>query len=292
MTYGTETWPLTIGLIRSLRDTQRAIERAMLGVSLRDQIRNEEIRRRTRAQLRPFRPKHSIATMLLSGRNAAAAQKASESGSARSEGDSSGDQSCESSDEGVGRDAAPHQQQAHQPMLQPHQPLHNMSHHGPLNHQMNNMNSINNISNHPMNHSHQRNSPRPLERELKVRDDFESLKTSLHPHLSSLASLAQGPPLSTPSSVFALASGGANFPYAPPAFLAPAPPPPAQPVGSASSSSSEGSAAGWSFEEQYKQVRQRYIDWFFDCENEKQRSEEKVSYGNARREEEGHRMNN
>ncbi|KPJ09601.1 hypothetical protein RR48_13235 [Papilio machaon] len=130
-------------------------------------------------------------------------------------------------------------------------------------HQMNQMNhSMNHAINHqPINNQinqHQRNSPRPLERELKVRDDFESLKTSLHPHLSSLASLAQGAPLSAPSSVFALAGGGATggFPYAPPAFLAPAPPPPAQPAGSASSSSSEGSAAGWSFEEQYKQVRQ------------------------------------
>ncbi|KPJ03293.1 hypothetical protein RR46_06449 [Papilio xuthus] len=128
------------------------------------------------------------------------------------------------------------------------------------------MNQMNHSMNHAINHQpinnqinqHQRNSPRPLERELKVRDDFESLKTSLHPHLSSLASLAQGAPLSAPSSVFALAGGGATggFPYAPPAFLAPAPPPPAQPAGSASSSSSEGSAAGWSFEEQYKQVRQ------------------------------------
>ncbi|CAH2232418.1 jg19353 [Pararge aegeria aegeria] len=35
------------GLIRRLRVTQRAMERAMLGVSLRDQIRNEEILRRT-----------------------------------------------------------------------------------------------------------------------------------------------------------------------------------------------------------------------------------------------------
>ncbi|CAH2210916.1 jg7571 [Pararge aegeria aegeria] len=43
-----ETWPLTMGLIRRLRVTHRAMERAMLGVSLRDQIRNEEIRRRTR----------------------------------------------------------------------------------------------------------------------------------------------------------------------------------------------------------------------------------------------------
>ncbi|CAH2235763.1 jg7621 [Pararge aegeria aegeria] len=38
MTYGTEIWPLTMGLIRRLRVTQRAMERAMLGVSLRDQI--------------------------------------------------------------------------------------------------------------------------------------------------------------------------------------------------------------------------------------------------------------
>ncbi|XP_049876903.1 protein dead ringer isoform X2 [Pectinophora gossypiella] len=170
--------------------------------------------------------------------------------SARSEGESSGEQSCESSDEGVGRDAPAHQQ-LHQPPHQPHQPLlqspHNMTHHS-TSHQP--------INNHQINHQHQRNSPRPHERELKVRDDFESLKSSLHPHLSSLASLAQGAPLSTPSSVFALAgAGGAGgFPYAPPAFLAPAPPPPAQPAGSASSSSSEGSAAGWSFEEQYKQL--------------------------------------
>uniref|UniRef100_A0A2H1V1U7 SFRICE_025040 n=1 Tax=Spodoptera frugiperda TaxID=7108 RepID=A0A2H1V1U7_SPOFR len=190
--------------------------------------------------------------------------------SARSEGESSGEQSCESSDEGVGRDAPgslPHQ--PHQPMqshqgLQSHQslqhqnmthqPSHNMSHHGSVQHQP--------LNSHQMSHQHQRNSPRPLERELKVRDDFESLKSSLHPHLSSLASLAQGTPLSTPSSVFALAGAGATggFPYAPPAFLAPAPPPPAQPAGSASSSSSEGSAAGWSFEEQYKQVRQLIHD--------------------------------
>ncbi|CAH2235239.1 jg10491 [Pararge aegeria aegeria] len=36
-----------MGLIRRLRDTQRAMERAMLGVSLRDRIRNVEFRRRT-----------------------------------------------------------------------------------------------------------------------------------------------------------------------------------------------------------------------------------------------------
>jgi hypothetical protein len=48
MTYRTETWPLTMGLIRRLNVTQRAIERAMLGVSLRDGIRNDEIRKRTK----------------------------------------------------------------------------------------------------------------------------------------------------------------------------------------------------------------------------------------------------
>ncbi|CAH2268262.1 jg15893 [Pararge aegeria aegeria] len=39
---------LTIGLIRRLRETQRAMERAVLRVTLRDQIRYEVIRRRTR----------------------------------------------------------------------------------------------------------------------------------------------------------------------------------------------------------------------------------------------------
>ncbi|XP_050352424.1 protein dead ringer isoform X2 [Nymphalis io] len=163
----------------------------------------------------------------------------------RCEGDSSGDQSCDSSEEGVGRDIPTNHQPQQQPIHQPHQPHHSMAHHGSLGHQMNN---------HQVNHTHQRNSPRPHEREQKVRDDFESLKSSLHPHLSSMASLAQGAPLSTSSNMFALTGGGGNFPYTPPAFLAPAPPPPAQPAGSASSSSSEGSAAGWSFEEQYKQL--------------------------------------
>lgn len=48
MTYGAETWSLTLGLLNRLGVTQRAMERAMLGVSLRDRIRNEEIRRRTK----------------------------------------------------------------------------------------------------------------------------------------------------------------------------------------------------------------------------------------------------
>jgi hypothetical protein len=48
MTYGTETWPLTMGLIRRLNVTQRAMERALLGVFIRDRIRNDEIRKRTK----------------------------------------------------------------------------------------------------------------------------------------------------------------------------------------------------------------------------------------------------
>jgi hypothetical protein len=31
MTYGTETWPLTMGLIRRLKITERAMERDILG---------------------------------------------------------------------------------------------------------------------------------------------------------------------------------------------------------------------------------------------------------------------
>lgn len=80
--------------------------------------------------------------------------------SARSEGESSGDQSCESSDEGVGRDAPTNHQPPLAPMHQPHPPHHNMNHHSTMNHQ---------INNHQLNHTHQRNSPRPMERELKVR---------------------------------------------------------------------------------------------------------------------------
>jgi hypothetical protein len=48
MPYGTETWPLTMCLIRRLNVTQRAMERVILGISLRDRIRNDEIRKRTK----------------------------------------------------------------------------------------------------------------------------------------------------------------------------------------------------------------------------------------------------
>jgi hypothetical protein len=55
MTCGTETWPLTMGLIRRLYVMQRAMERVMFGVylrdrSLRDRIRNDEILKGTKVR--------------------------------------------------------------------------------------------------------------------------------------------------------------------------------------------------------------------------------------------------
>lgn len=47
LTYGAETLTLTTASARKLRTTQRKMERSMLGVSLRDHIRNEDLRRRT-----------------------------------------------------------------------------------------------------------------------------------------------------------------------------------------------------------------------------------------------------
>jgi hypothetical protein len=44
MTYGAETWTLTARLVHKFKVAQRGIERALLGVSLRDRIRNQEIR--------------------------------------------------------------------------------------------------------------------------------------------------------------------------------------------------------------------------------------------------------
>ncbi|RVE46970.1 hypothetical protein evm_008354 [Chilo suppressalis] len=48
MTYGAETWTLTAGLVHQFKVAQRAMERAMLGVSLKDRIRNDVSRQRTR----------------------------------------------------------------------------------------------------------------------------------------------------------------------------------------------------------------------------------------------------
>jgi hypothetical protein len=48
MTYGTETWTLTARLVHKLKVAQRAMGRAMFGVSLRDRIRNQVIKQRTK----------------------------------------------------------------------------------------------------------------------------------------------------------------------------------------------------------------------------------------------------
>jgi hypothetical protein len=48
MTYGAETWTLTARLVHMFKVAQRNMERAMLGVSLRDRIRDQVIRRRTK----------------------------------------------------------------------------------------------------------------------------------------------------------------------------------------------------------------------------------------------------
>jgi len=47
LTYGMETMTLTVKSANRLRTTQRAIEKTMLGVSLRGHIQNEKIRKRT-----------------------------------------------------------------------------------------------------------------------------------------------------------------------------------------------------------------------------------------------------
>ncbi|CAH2244465.1 jg15944 [Pararge aegeria aegeria] len=48
MTYGAETWTLTVDLIHKFKVAQRAMKRAMLGISLRDRNRHDEIRRKTK----------------------------------------------------------------------------------------------------------------------------------------------------------------------------------------------------------------------------------------------------
>jgi hypothetical protein len=48
MTYGAETWTLTARLVHKLKVAQRAMERAKLGVSLRDRIGNHVIRQKTK----------------------------------------------------------------------------------------------------------------------------------------------------------------------------------------------------------------------------------------------------
>jgi hypothetical protein len=48
MTYGAETWTLTTRLVYKFNVAQRAMEKAMLEVSLRDRIRNQGIRQRAK----------------------------------------------------------------------------------------------------------------------------------------------------------------------------------------------------------------------------------------------------
>lgn len=50
LTYGMETMALTVKSANRLKITQRAIERTMLGIHLRDHIRNEEIRSKTKVK--------------------------------------------------------------------------------------------------------------------------------------------------------------------------------------------------------------------------------------------------
>ena len=47
LTYGAETLTLTKRTVHKIRVAQRAMERVMLGISLRDKVTNQEIRRRT-----------------------------------------------------------------------------------------------------------------------------------------------------------------------------------------------------------------------------------------------------
>ncbi|CAH2058296.1 unnamed protein product, partial [Iphiclides podalirius] len=48
MTYGTGTRSFTVGRMRKLKVAQRAMERAMPGISLRDRVPNQDIRRRNK----------------------------------------------------------------------------------------------------------------------------------------------------------------------------------------------------------------------------------------------------
>ena len=47
LTYGAETLTLTLTSARNLKVTQRKMERSMLGLNLRDHVKNEDLRRRS-----------------------------------------------------------------------------------------------------------------------------------------------------------------------------------------------------------------------------------------------------
>ena len=48
LSYGAETWALTKMQVDKLQKTQRSMERNILGIKIRDRVRNEEIRRETK----------------------------------------------------------------------------------------------------------------------------------------------------------------------------------------------------------------------------------------------------
>ena len=50
MTYGCETWTTTKYLEQKLRTAQHAMERSMLNITLRDKVRNSEIRNKTKVK--------------------------------------------------------------------------------------------------------------------------------------------------------------------------------------------------------------------------------------------------
>ena len=50
LSYGAETWATTKKLEKKLRVTERAMERIMLGVTRRDKVRNEDLRKKTNAR--------------------------------------------------------------------------------------------------------------------------------------------------------------------------------------------------------------------------------------------------
>ena len=49
MTYGSQTWSLTKALVKKLETSQRAMERRMLNVKLKDRIRNTTIRQKNQS---------------------------------------------------------------------------------------------------------------------------------------------------------------------------------------------------------------------------------------------------
>ena len=50
ITYGSETWTTSPKMENKIRTTQRAMERAMVGITKRDRWRNESLRKKTKVQ--------------------------------------------------------------------------------------------------------------------------------------------------------------------------------------------------------------------------------------------------